>query len=80
MLLQRGADFESIVNGSSGTSASFCRCGDSTWCGADGLRTLAASYKTRVVEICPQTSQGARFCESFHVGGLPSIAVGFGIA
>jgi len=37
--------------------------------GADGLRTLAASYGTHVVEICPRTEQGAKFCESFGVGG-----------
>lgn len=37
--------------------------------GADGLRTLAASHGTHVVEICPRTEQGAKFCESFGVGG-----------
>jgi len=42
--------------------------GVETRLGADGLRTLAASYGTRVVEICPRTEQGTKFCESFCVG------------
>lgn len=36
---------------------------------ADGWKSLAEAYGTRVVEVHPSSEQGVQFCKSFGVGG-----------